>query len=91
MKWTSIVLGALSLAVLDGVVSRQQASSNVSGFLGSIGTMVEKFLSPQVPAFSASTTGSKTTATTTTTPATTTSAPSTVVNPSALGLPTVNA
>lgn len=67
-----IVLGAISLAVLDGIVSRKSAASNVGGFLAGAGTAVNWFLSPQVPAFKTSTaTTTPTSSAPTTTPGTT--------------------
>ena len=50
-SWSTILTGALGLAVLDAVVSRQQAASNVGGFLAGLGGFVHKVISPQVPAF----------------------------------------
>jgi hypothetical protein len=50
-SWSAILTGAIGLAVLDAVVSRQQAASNVGGFLAGLGGFVHKVISPQVPAF----------------------------------------
>jgi hypothetical protein len=47
----SILLGAVALAVLDGVVSRPAATKNVGGFIAGAGKAVNWFLSPTVPAF----------------------------------------
>ena len=57
-------MGILGLAVLDGIVSRQQASSNVSGWLSGAGSAVRRFLDPTVPLFPAVTTATTTAATT---------------------------
>lgn len=57
----NIILGALSLAILEGVLSRSAATARVGGFFASAGKAVEWFLSPAVPAFkSASATTSST-------------------------------
>jgi len=50
-SWAAVAAGAIGLAVLDGVVSRQQAASNVGGWIAGAGKAVEWFLSPAVPAF----------------------------------------
>lgn len=50
-SWASIAAGAIGLAVLDAVVSRQKAAQNVGGLLEGAGRAVEWFLSPAVPAF----------------------------------------
>jgi hypothetical protein len=49
-----LVIGALGLAILDGIVSRPSAAANVGGVLASAGKAVKWFLSPQVPAFTTS-------------------------------------
>ena len=54
MRWGSILLGAIGLAVLDAVLSRRGATSNVGGALKGAGGLVERFLSPAVPALSSS-------------------------------------
>ncbi len=54
----SVVAGAMALAVLDAVVSRQSAASNVGGWFESFGNLVRDFLSPAVPAFSTTATTS---------------------------------
>jgi hypothetical protein len=63
MRWTSIALGAMSLGILDAVVSSSAAASNVGGVLSGAGKAVEWFISPTVPAFGASS-AAKTKATT---------------------------
>ena len=72
-SWGGLLIGILGLAVLDGVVSRQQASSNVAGVLQGAGSVVQRFLDPTIPLFSTSTTQTATT-TAATTSATTTQA-----------------
>ncbi len=47
----SIVAGAMALAVLDAVVSRQQAASNGGGGLACLGNFGRDFLAPAGPAF----------------------------------------
>ncbi len=58
MRWGAIIAGALGLAVLEAVVSRTSAASNVGGLLGGVGTIVRGFISPQVPAFNTSSSSS---------------------------------
>lgn len=58
MKWGSILLGALGLAVLDAVVSSSSGASNVGGFVAGLGTAVNWFISPTVPAFKPTSSGS---------------------------------
>ncbi|MGA2835502.1 MAG: hypothetical protein ABSF84_02785 [Acidimicrobiales bacterium] len=55
-SWGGLAIGIAGLAVLDGVVSRTQASANVGGWLTGVGSAVQRFLDPTVPLF-----GSKTT------------------------------
>lgn len=55
-SWGNILLGALGLAVLDGVLSSEQATSNVGGFVADAGKAVDWVVSPSVPAFGAATT-----------------------------------
>ncbi len=62
-SWSGLLVGVVGLAVLDGVVSSQQGSSNVGGALAGAGSLVRKFLDPTVPFF---TTTPKTTSTSTT-------------------------
>lgn len=50
-SWAAIAAGAIGLAVLDGVVSRSGAVSNVGGWIAGTGKAVQWFLSPAVPAF----------------------------------------
>ena len=50
--WGSIVLGAMGLAVLEAIVSSKQATSNVGGFIGGLGALVQRFIDPTVPFFS---------------------------------------
>ena len=47
----NIILGALGLAVLEGIVSSKQASANVGGAIGKLAKGVAWFVSPAVPAF----------------------------------------
>ena len=54
----SVIMGALALAVLQGIVSRKQATANVGGFIAGAGKAVAKFLDPTVPAFSSTQSGS---------------------------------
>jgi hypothetical protein len=50
-SWGALIVGMVGLAVLDGVVSRQSAASNVGGWLEGAGSLVNKFLNPTVPLF----------------------------------------
>lgn len=50
-----ILVGAVGLAVLDAVISRPKAVSNVGGVLANAGKAVNWFLSPAIPAFNATT------------------------------------
>jgi hypothetical protein len=50
-----IIAGAMALAVLDAVVSHNQAASNVGGWFQTFGNAVRRFLSPAVPAFTTGT------------------------------------
>jgi hypothetical protein len=65
-SWGSLVVGVVGLAVLEGVVSRTQAASNVSGVLAGAGSAIKRFIDPTVPLFSNSPTKTATTASTTT-------------------------
>lgn len=56
-------MGALGLAVLDGIVSRQAAANNVGGLIAGAGKAVDWFLSPAIPAFKTTTTSSTTSST----------------------------
>jgi hypothetical protein len=79
-----VVLGAISLAVLDGIVSRKQAASNVGGFIADAGNAVNWFLSPTVPAFKTSTaTTTPTSSAPTTTPGSTTTTTAPALTPEA--------
>ena len=51
--WQGFAVGAMGLALLELVVSRQTANANAAGILTGVGTLVRKFLSPTVPAFGA--------------------------------------
>jgi hypothetical protein len=53
-SWTSLLIGLLGLAVLDGIVSGPGAG-NVGGFLSGAGAVVRRFLDPTVPLFSPAT------------------------------------
>ncbi len=55
-SWGSLLVGAVGLAVLDAVVSRSTASSNVGSALSGAGGLVRRFLDPTVPLFSTTTT-----------------------------------
>lgn len=57
-----VLVGAMGLAVLDAVVSRQAAAENVGGWLETLANVVRDFLSPAVPAFNTSSASSSTTA-----------------------------
>jgi len=83
MKWGSVLLGAVGLAVLYAVTSSQQSAANVGGWLGGLGNLAERFISPAVPMFAQTanttaaptatqpaTSGATATATTTTQPGT---------------------
>jgi len=50
MRWGNILLGALGLALLQGLVSGPGAN-NVGGFIASAGKAVAWFVDPTVPAF----------------------------------------
>jgi hypothetical protein len=62
MRWSSVILGAMALAVAEAVLSSPAATARTGGFLAGIGGFVRAFVSPAVPAFKTST---KTTAQTT--------------------------
>jgi hypothetical protein len=47
----NILLGALALAIAEGILSRSAATARVGGAVASIGKAVEWFVSPAVPAF----------------------------------------
>ena len=68
-SYGGLLVGALGLAVLDAVVSRPQAASNVGGWLSGAGGLVKRFLDPTIPLFA--TTAASTTSTTGSTTATT--------------------
>jgi hypothetical protein len=57
-SWTDILIGAVGLAVLDAVLSSTSGASNVGGFLAGLGNAVNRFVSPAVPAFTVSSSGS---------------------------------
>lgn len=48
--WRTAFAGMLSLAVLEAVVSSDQAAGRFGGLLKSVGTVIEHLLSPTVPA-----------------------------------------
>jgi hypothetical protein len=50
-SWTGLLIGIVGLAVLDGVVSRPGAASNVGGWLSGAGSAVSRFLDPTIPLF----------------------------------------
>jgi hypothetical protein len=56
----NVILGAVALAILQGVLSKSAATARVGGVIASAGKAVEWFVSPAVPAFkgAASTTSS---------------------------------
>jgi hypothetical protein len=60
-SWGGLLIGAIGLAVLDGVVSRQQAATNVGGWIASAGSLVNRFLDPTIPLFSTTTSSSSAT------------------------------
>jgi hypothetical protein len=74
MRWGNIILGALGLALLQGVVSTGGAASNVGGFIASAGKAVAWFVDPTVPAF-ANTSTPKTSSTPTPTAVASTATP----------------
>lgn len=74
-SWAGVAAGAIGLAVLDGVLSRSQATSNIGGWIAGAGKAVEWFLSPAVPAFSTTSTPASSPTTTTTTAAVETTPP----------------
>jgi hypothetical protein len=81
-SWGGLLVGAIGLAVLDGVVSSQQASANVGGWVEGAGSLVNRFLNPTVPLFStpaATTTAAPATTAAATTTTTTTTAPGAAV------------
>lgn len=51
MRWGNIILGALALALLEGIVTSRSSTANVGGFLASSGKAVAWFIDPTVPAF----------------------------------------
>lgn len=53
MRWGNILLGALGLALLQGLVSGPGAN-NVGGFIAGAGKAVAWFVDPTVPAFKSS-------------------------------------
>ena len=68
MNWRAIFLGAVGLAVLEAVPTRKGGAQQVGGALTGAAGVVEKFISPAVPAFAsagASTTSATTMAATT--------------------------
>jgi hypothetical protein len=79
-SWGGLAIGAVGLAVLDGVVSRQQAASNVGGWIAGAGSLVQRFLDPTVPLLAAPTkaTNSNATAQPATTTGTTSPVPVTM-------------
>lgn len=48
--WRTALSGMLGLALLDAVVSSNQAAGRVGGLLSGVGKVVEHILSPTVPA-----------------------------------------
>jgi hypothetical protein len=58
MRWGNLILGALGLALLQGIVSSGGAASNVGGFVAGAGKAVAWFVDPTVPAFSTTSTPS---------------------------------
>lgn len=57
MRWGNIIIGALGLAVLQGIVSGKGAG-NLGGFVAKAGTAVRWFVDPTVPAFKSTSTPS---------------------------------
>lgn len=73
MRWGTVLLGALGLALLDGLVSSKAGTANAGKALKSAGNAVNWFISPSVPCFStgtATSTATTTAATASTTPGT---------------------
>lgn len=76
MRWGNLILGALGLALLQGVVSNRGAASNVGGFIAGAGKAVAWFVDPTVPAFSSTGTPSTSSA-----PVAVASTPPTAISP----------
>lgn len=51
-SWGSLLIGAIGLAVLDGIVSRPGATGRVGSWLSGAGSLVNRFLNPTIPFFS---------------------------------------
>lgn len=60
-SWGSLLVGAIGLAVLDGVVSRSGATGRVGSWLSGAGSIVRRFLDPTIPFFSTPASSSSTT------------------------------
>lgn len=58
----NVILGALALALFQGIISRQTATSRVGGVIAGAGKAVEWFVSPAVPAFSSAASSTSSTA-----------------------------
>ncbi len=59
MRWSSVILGAMSLAVLEAVVSTKGGAERAGGVFAMVGGFVRDFVSPAVPALPTSTKKSK--------------------------------
>ena len=68
MRWSSVILGAMSLAVLEAVVSTKGGAERAGGVFAMVGGFVRDFVSPAVPALPTSTKKSKAKATGATSP-----------------------
>lgn len=51
MRWTTIVIGALGLALLENVLSHPQAYGRISDLLSGLDAAESRFLSPTAPLF----------------------------------------
>jgi hypothetical protein len=58
----NVLLGAVALAIAEGILSRSSATARVGGFVAGIGKAVEWFVSPAVPAFSSAAASTSSTA-----------------------------
>lgn len=54
MRWTSLLAGAIGLALLDAFLTNRAAAANVGGAETTLAKLIGKFLDPAVPAFSSS-------------------------------------
>ncbi len=64
MRWTTVIVTAIVLALGDAFLTNRSASANVGGAETGIASLLGKFLDASVPAFSSSSSSSKTTTST---------------------------